>query len=80
MSYKMLSSRRPIQLTISAFIYKYTIDFKLFFIIITLNFYKFFRFKYDHISKVNKLQASLHSTFLLNLFQCLSYASYDLTV
>ena len=79
-SCKTLSSRHHVQLTISAFIYEYTINFQLFFIIITLNFCKFIRFQYDYIAKLNMLQPSLHSTILLNLLHCLSYASNDLTV
>jgi hypothetical protein len=50
-SYKQSSSRHPVQLTVSAFIHEYTINFQLFFIIVTLNFYKFIRYQYDHISE-----------------------------
>ena len=45
-----------------------------------LKIYKFIRLQYDRIAKLNMVQASLHSTFLLNLFHCLSYASKDLIV
>ena len=80
MSYNLLSSRYPIHLTVSAFIHEYTTNFQLFFIIIKLKFYKFVRFQNDYIAKLNMLQASLHSTFLLNLLHCLSYASNDLII